>query len=41
MTEPIERSKPPLMITIVSPTAATPTIEIALPMLSRFVESRK
>ena len=37
IVEPIERSKPPPMMTIVSPTAAMPTIETALAMLSRFV----
>ena len=41
ITEPIDRSKPPEMMTMVSPTAAMPTMEMARPMLSRLVASKK
>ena len=41
MTEPTDRSNPPLMMTIVSPTEAMPTIAIARPMFSRFVDEKK
>ena len=37
IAEPTDRSKPPPMMTMVSPTAAMPTMATALPMLSRFV----
>ena len=41
ITEPTERSNPPEMITIVSPTATTPMIVIARPMLAKLSTARK
>ena len=41
IVEPTERSKPPAIITMVSPTATMPTIAIARPMLVRLGAVRK
>ena len=41
IVEPTERSKPPAMITTVSPTATTPMIVIARPMFAKLSTARK
>ena len=41
MVDPTERSKPPAMMTMVSPTATIPTMAIPRPMFSRLVVVRK
>ena len=41
IVEPTERSKPPAMMTMVSPTATMPTMAMPRPMLRRLVAVRK
>ena len=41
MVEPTDRSKPPAMMTMVSPTATMPTMAMPRPMLRRLVVVRK